>query len=117
MMRCLLVGSLLAIAACVGDSTPPPSDGGEDGAVDVTTNDVAVDQQATDGGADVTASDAPSDAPSDVVDAAPACDAGINSSFTCASGTPVGCYDFTTTQHMCVASSNACLNSSYTTPI
>ena len=113
MMRRLLLGWFLVLAACVGDSTPPPSDGGEDGSIDVTTNDVTVDQQATDAGPDVTESDAPAD----VVDAGPPCDAAINSSFTCAGSTPVGCYDFVSTQHQCMASSNACLNSSYTTPI
>ena len=114
MRRILYVGFLI-LGACVGDSSTPVDSGADTSTGGDATTDAAVDQNSNDTGGDVTAKDSATDA--DAADAGPTCDAAINSNFTCAGGTPVGCYDFASSAHQCMASSNACLNSSYTTPI
>jgi hypothetical protein len=112
-MHRIILAAMLMLGACVGDSSTPV-DSGTDTSTgsDATTDVVGADQSTKDAGPDASPTDA-----SDAADTGPTCDAAITSSFTCAGGQPVGCYDFATSAHQCMASSNACLNSSYTTPI
>lgn len=133
-------GLLVTVAACVSESNPTgPQPGDLDGpclqnstcnagltcvvvgssarcevpdggAGDVVGN--TAEPDAADAGSDTSSTgDADADA------APPSCDAGINSNFTCAAGTPLGCYDSVSTAHSCVTSTNSCLNSSYTNPL
>jgi hypothetical protein len=88
---CTIVGSA---ASC-----EPTDAGGMDASVD-QTNDVAT----------ADASDA-----SDAKDTS-TCDAPITASFPCTGSAPIGCYDYATSMHQCLASATACLNSAYTTP-